>query len=57
MHISDGMIADGIYRKIVIIVVLMPFLLVGLSCVEANLSHTITSPVSHVCKKFCLGRW
>ena len=44
MHISDGMIADGIYRKIVIFVVLMPFLLVGVSCVEANLTHTITSP-------------
>ena len=44
MHISDGMIADGIYRKIVIIVMLMPFLLVGLTCVEAIPTHNIASP-------------
>lgn len=44
MHITDGMVADGIYRKTVIVVVLLPFLLVGLNCVEASPHKTIESP-------------
>ena len=47
MHITDGMVADGIYRKVVIVVVLLPFLLVGLNCVEASPHKTIES-TSHV---------
>ncbi|MBN1860552.1 MAG: DUF2341 domain-containing protein [Candidatus Thermoplasmatota archaeon] len=36
MHISDGLRALGIYRKAVIVVVLLPFLLIALHCVEAT---------------------
>lgn len=47
MHILDGMLADGINRKIVIVLLLMPFLLVGFNCVCASPSKNIVSP-SHV---------
>ncbi len=47
MQISDGMRAYGIYRKAVIILMLLPFLLVGLNCVEASPQKTIESP-SHL---------
>jgi len=45
MHISDGLRAYGIARKAVIVVVVLPFLLVSLTCVEAASTHHITSPV------------
>lgn len=44
MHISDGLRAYGIDRKAVIVVVVLPFLLASLSCAEAHLTQTITSP-------------
>jgi hypothetical protein len=47
MHSVDGMLADGIYRKVVIILVLMPFLLVGFNYIEAFPDKNIASP-SHV---------
>ncbi|HUT00500.1 MAG TPA: hypothetical protein VMY59_09305, partial [Candidatus Thermoplasmatota archaeon] len=47
MHITDGMRAYGIYRKAVIMIVILPFLLIGLNCVEASPQKTIGSP-SHV---------
>jgi hypothetical protein len=47
MHISDGLWAYGIDRKAVIILVILPFLLVSLNCVEASPGDNLTSP-SHV---------
>lgn len=47
MHISDGLRAYGIDRKAVIVVVLLPFLLVSLNCVEASPEKDLASP-SHV---------
>jgi len=47
MHITDGMRAYGIYRKAVIVLVLMPFLLVGFNCIEASPNKNIISQ-SHV---------
>ena len=47
MHITDGMRAYGIYRKAVIVLVLMPFLLVGFNCVEASANKNLAFP-SHV---------
>src|SRR4030042_1811106 len=47
MHISDGLRAYGIERKAVIVVVVLPFLLIGLNCVEASPENNLTSP-SHV---------
>jgi len=40
MHISDGLRAYGIYRTVVIMLLVLPFLLVGLNCTEASLSTT-----------------
>ena len=47
MHISDGLRAYGIKRKAVIILVILPFLLISLNCLEASSQTTLTSP-SHV---------
>ena len=47
MHISDGLRAYGIVRKAVIAVVILPFLLISLNCVEASPSNNLASP-SHV---------
>ena len=47
MHISDGLRAYGIDRKAVIVLVVLPFLLVGLNCVEASPENDLTSS-SHV---------
>jgi hypothetical protein len=44
MQKKDGMIADGIYRKAVIALLFMPFLLVGFHCVSA--SPEMTEPTS-----------
>jgi hypothetical protein len=46
MHISDGLRAYGIKRKAVIIVLVLPFLLVGLNCVEASRENNRISPAS-----------
>jgi len=43
MHITDGMRAYGLYRKVVIMLVILPFLLIGLNCVEASPQKTIES--------------
>ena len=47
MHISDGLRAYGIKRKAVIILVILPFLLISLNCIEGSPQSTLTSP-SHV---------
>ncbi len=47
MHISDGLRAYGIDRKAVIILVILPFLLISLNCVEASPENNLSSP-SHV---------
>jgi len=47
MHISDGLRAYGIARKAVIVVVVLPFLLVSLNCVQASTENTLMPP-SHV---------
>jgi hypothetical protein len=47
MHNSDGLRAYGIERKAVIVLVILPFLLVSLNCVEASPEKTLTNP-SHV---------
>ncbi|MCU0851476.1 MAG: hypothetical protein MUC80_09460 [Candidatus Thermoplasmatota archaeon] len=47
MHISDGLRAYGIKRKAVIFLVILPFLLISLNCLEASPQTTLTSP-SHV---------
>jgi hypothetical protein len=44
MHTTDGMRAYGIYRKAVIVVVLLPFLLIGLHCIEASFHKDAYSP-------------
>ncbi len=36
MHISDGLRASGMYTKAAIVIVVLPFLLIGLHCVEAS---------------------
>lgn len=36
MHISDGLRASGIYTKVAVALVLLPFLLIGLHCVDAS---------------------
>jgi hypothetical protein len=43
MHITDGIRAYGIYRKAVIVLVLMPFLLVGFNCADASPNKNIIS--------------
>jgi hypothetical protein len=43
MHITDGMRAYGLYRKVVIMLVILTFLLIGLNCVEASPQKTIES--------------
>jgi hypothetical protein len=53
MHISDGKRAYGIYRKAIILVVLLPFLCVGLSCVDA-VFPTTSGSFSHVTLKDCV---
>ncbi len=47
MHISDGLRAYGIKRKAVIILVILPFLLISLNCIEGSPQSTLASP-SHV---------
>ncbi|HWR27668.1 MAG TPA: DUF2341 domain-containing protein [Candidatus Thermoplasmatota archaeon] len=47
MHISDGLRAYGIDRKAVIVVMVLPFLLVSLNCVEASPEKDLAFP-SHV---------
>ena len=44
MHTTDGLRAYGIYRKAVIVVVLLPFLLIGLHCIEASSHKDAFSP-------------
>jgi hypothetical protein len=43
MHISDGLRAYGIYGKAVIILLVVPFFLVGLNCIEASPQQTMSS--------------
>jgi len=50
MHISDGLRACGITKKAVLVVVVLPFLLIGLNCVEASFEKT-QSPSSYVSLK------
>ena len=47
MHISDGLRASGIYEKAVIMLLVVPFLLVGVNCIEASQQGTMESS-SHV---------
>jgi hypothetical protein len=43
MQRKDGMLARGIYLKAVIVLVLMPILLVGLTCLEATPNKNVSS--------------
>jgi hypothetical protein len=44
MHNTDGVLADGILRKAVIVVVFLPFLVVGFNCVDASPQALSASP-------------
>ncbi|MBN2600266.1 MAG: DUF2341 domain-containing protein [Candidatus Thermoplasmatota archaeon] len=44
MHISDGLRAYGIDRTTVIAIVLLPFLLVGVHCVDASSGNDVAFP-------------